>query len=277
MGIGYLPKNTYPVLLKLNNMKAIYAFKIFKGHYKPLNENFINLAKLSVKSAKKYYKTKFYCDQESLDFFTENDIIFDEIVIMDNFVNDYPNQSSISKIYAMMNESEPYILLDFDTVLLEELYTPYTITYGHPEVNLNMSYVNVGGISYVNDFYIIPFNENIKKYYNQDDLSKFNWALYPSFCLVIVKNPTIMSTIFKTLFSLISKEDMSRIPPMLIEQFLSHQYIIKHKVDFGFITQDHYYNDGDFSGLELITKKYVHLHINKKMIKDEIKYLENII
>ena len=55
-------------------MIAIFAFKITPGHYKPLNDDFIRLAKLSVKSAKKYYKTKFYCDNDSLIFFNKHGI-----------------------------------------------------------------------------------------------------------------------------------------------------------------------------------------------------------
>jgi replicative superfamily II helicase len=73
------------------------------------------------------------------------------------------------------------------------------------------------------------------------------------------------------------KEDIIKITPSLLEQFLSHQYVIKHKIDFGFVTHDQYYNPGEFNSLELISKKYVHLHINNKMIIDELNYLEEII
>ena len=41
----------------------------------------------------------------------------DEIIIVDNFKKELRNHYSMYKIYAMMNETEPYILLDFDTVL----------------------------------------------------------------------------------------------------------------------------------------------------------------
>ena len=258
-------------------MIAIFAFTIIPDHYKPLNDDFIRLAKLSVKSAKKYYKTKFYCDRKSLAFFAEHGIFFDEVVIINGFVNDYPTVYSISKIYAMMNETEPYILLDFDTVLLEKLESTHTITYGQPETDFNVPHISADSISFVYDFYVKPFNDHIKKYYSQEELSNFNWLLYPCFCLVMVKNPIILKDIFNKLFDLIDKEDIGRITPSLLEQFLSHQYIIKNKVDFGFITHDQYYNPGDFNALQLISKKYVHLHINNKIITDEIAYLEEII
>lgn len=258
-------------------MKVIYAFKKMDYHYKPLNDDFIRLAKLSVKSAKKYYKTKFYCDEESLKLFNDNDIFFDEVVLLDSFIDDYPNQYSISKMYAMMNETEPYVLLDFDVVLFEKLESTHTITYGHPEIEIDKPYINLDGLMWVYDFYIRPFNDHIKHYYTHDELIKFNWMTYPSFCVVMVKNPLVFNVIFKTIFNLLSIEDVSKITPTLLEQFLSHQYVIKHNVDYGFLTSNTYNNDDEFNPTELITKKYVHLHINKKNIKDEIKYLEEII
>lgn len=258
-------------------MTAIFAFKMINNHYKPINDNFIRLAKLSVNSAKKYYKTKIYCDIESINFFNSVHILFDEVVIINEFINDYQNQYSIAKIYAMMKETEPYILMDFDVVLLEKLVSPHTITYGHPEISINRNHINTDEIIWVHDFYVKPFNEHIRKYYNNDELSKINWTTYPSFCVVMVKNPLIMSNNFKTIFSLIGKEDINKITPTLLEQFLSHQYILKYNVDFGFITEHPYYNGDKFDKLKLISNKYVHLHINKEMISDELNCLEEII
>lgn len=260
-------------------MVAIYAFKKFEGHYKPLNDEFIRLAKLSVRSAKKYYKTKLYCDKESLDFFHKNGILFDEFVLMDDFVDKYPNQFSISKIYAMMREKEPYVMLDFDVVLFEILSPKYTITYGHPEVQINHKYVGLDTLLYTYDFYIKPFNSYIRKYYTDNDISKMDWLIYPSFCVVIVTNPALISEIYKTIFNLISLDDIEKIPPTLLEQFLCHQEIVKNKADFGFLSTDHYINGDNisFNKLDMISKKYAHLNINNKKINDELIYLESIV
>ena len=261
-------------------MTAIFAFKIIDNHYKPINDDFIRLAKLSVKSAKKFYKTKIYCDVNSHDFFTQNNILFDEVVIIDEFIDDYPTQYSIPKIYAMIKETEPYILMDLDVVLFEKLESSRTITYGYPEINLNRKHVNMNIVTWAQDAYIKPFVNNIQKYYNQQELFAMNWAIYPCFCVVIVKNPMIMSTIFKTIFELIDKEDIHKITPTLLEQFLSHQYIIKYNVDFGFInenaTDDTYDHDG-FDKLKLISNKFLHLQTNKPSISDQLNFLEEII
>ena len=258
-------------------MKAIFAFSTVKTYYKPINDNFIRLAKLSVKSAKKYYKTKIYCDEESLDFFTKNGILFDEVVIIKDFIYEYQNHYSISKIYAMMNEKDPYIILDFDTVLLEKIDTTHTITYGHKEYDLTKFYVNLNGMLWVRDYYLTPFNNHVKEHYDKNDIDKFNWNIYPSFCLVMVNKPTFLELIYRDIFSKVPKIDIESIPPPLLEQFLPHQYLIKHNVDFGFLTENNYFCDSEFNNLELISKKYVHLSILNKNINEELNFLETII
>jgi hypothetical protein len=96
---------------------------------------------------------------------------------------------------------------------------------------------------------------------------------------MMVKNPLLISRIYKNLFDKISLEDIERIPPTLLEQFLCHQEVIKNDVDFAFLSTDHYINgDGiEFNEMDMISKKYVHLNINNKKINDEIIYLESII
>ncbi len=260
-------------------MNAVYAYTQKDHHYKPLNENFVRLAKLSVKSSKKYYKTRFYCDEPSLQFFNENGIFFDEIIMVDDFVKDYPTVSSISKIYAMIHQTEPYLLLDFDTVLLEEITSPYTITYGHPEIQINNKYISLDTLLYTHNRYLEPFNNHIRKYFNDNELLKMDWLMYPSFCLVMVKAPLLIGEIYLNIFNTILKEDIAKIPSELVEQFLCHQKIVKYKVDYGFLSTDHYENGDhlDFNIMNIISKKYVHLNINNKKIKDELIYLENII
>jgi len=261
-------------------MTAIFAFKIIHNHYKPINDDFIRLAKLSVKSAKKFYKTKIYCDLNSHIFFQQNNILFDEVIIINEFIDDYPTQFSIPKIYAMIKETEPYILMDLDVVLFEKLESIHTITYGYPEVNLNREHVDMHMVNWAQDAYIKPFVNNIKKYYNDQELTIMNWSIYPCFCVVIVKNPIIMSTIFKTIFKLIDNKDIHEITPTLLEQFLSHQYIIKYGIDFGFICKgatDNPHDLNSFDRLAFISNKFVHLHINKPIISEQLNFLEEII
>lgn len=260
-------------------MVAVYAYTQRLKHYKPLNDDFVRLAKLSVKSTKKHYKTKLYCDEQSLEFFNENDIFFDEVVMVNGLVDDYPTIFSFSKIFAMLHETEPYILLDFDVVLFEKLTPIHTITYGHPEVQINHRYIGLDTLLYTYDRYLKPFNDHIRKYFNDYDFSRIDWLMYPSFCLVMVQNPKLISEIYNDILNQIPKEDITNITSELFEQFLCHQKIVKHNVDYGFLSADHY-NVNDNSELvliDLLSKKYVHLNINSKKIKDEITYLETVI
>lgn len=259
-------------------MIAVFAFKFIHDHYKPLNDNFIRLAKLSVLSAKKFYKTKIYCDEDSFQFFTKNEIFFDEVIIIKEFINDYPNHYSIAKIYAMLMETQAYILMDFDVVLLKKInLEKKQIIYAHPEINLNQEYLDLNAITYTYSSYVKPFIDYIKKYFNSEELSIMNWSIYPCFCIVIVRNPEIMSSIFKQIFKLIDKSDINKITPTLLEQFLSHQYIIKQNIDFGFLNEINPDDNGVFfDKLKLLANKYVHLDINKPLINDKLNCLEEV-
>ena len=266
-------------------MKIVFGFTNFAGHYKPLNDDFFRLAKLSVKSAKKFYGTKIYCDTVSLNLFFEKGITFDEVIIIDDFILKYTdnytyncNQYSISKIYAMMNETEPYILMDFDVILMEKLESNHSITYGQPEEIFNGKHININQLSWAYDSYINPFNTYMRKYFDEKDIDNFNWAVYPSFCVLMVKIPYFVNTIFKEIMDIVPREEIYNIPPTLLEQFIFHQYVIKHNVDFGFFIP-YIYKDysSNFESLDLISQKFVHININKRDVRKNINYLENII
>jgi len=253
-------------------MIAVYSFIKLDRYYKPINNDFIRLARLSVKSVSRFYKTKIYCDAASLELFTSKEIYFDDVVIIDEFINDYKNHSSIAKIYAMMVETEPYITFDFDIVLFEKLLTTHTITYSHPEVVINEK-TQMNELDWVNKQYHTPFNLYLKEFYN--DGSYFDWSTYPCFCIVYVNNPLLISSIYKDIFNRLPIETIEQIPPVLLEQFLCHQYILKYKTDFGFFS-DNISIDNDFKLLDLVSKKYLHININNLNSKSIIKELETI-
>ena len=266
-------------------MKVVFGFTHVVNHYKPINDNFFRLAKLSVKSAKKFYKTKIYCDNISLNLFKEKGITFDEVIIIDEFILKYTdnyeynsNQYSISKIYAMMNETEPYILMDFDVILMEKLESTHSITYGQPEEILNGEHITLNQLLWAHDSYINPFNTHMKKYFDDKDISHFNWTTFPSFCVLMVKLPYFVSTIFKEIMDIVPREEIYKIPPTLLEQFIFHQYVLKHNVDFGFFIP-HIYKDysTNFESLDLISQKFLHINTNKKDSRKNIGYLENIV
>ncbi len=258
-------------------MNAIFAYNKMDYHYKPMNDDFLRLAKLSVKSAKKYYNTKFYGDKESYEYFKQNDINFDTVVILNNEdIFKYYNIYSISKIYGMMRETEPYVLIDFDVVLFERLESNHTITYGQPELIIEED-VALKELTWAYESYIKPFDENLKDFYVKE-LEHFRWKVYPSFCVMMVNNPLFVSSSYKDILNRIPQDVVHKLTPTLLEQLLLHQYVNYFKVDYGFFVEYNYYNiDTDFHPIKMTSKKFVHLNINDENIKLELKYLEGII
>lgn len=258
-------------------MNAIYAYKEFSNHYKPLNDDFYELSKLSIISAKKYYKTVLYCDSVTNKKFIENGLLFDEVIILDKIENYGGNLYCIPKIMAMMEQKEPYIMLDFDSIILEPITSNHTITYGHYEVNL-MNNSNDDVINWYHESYIKPFREHLKNYFNNDELNFFDWIKTPNFSLLIVNNPYIVNHIYRTIIDRIPLNVMEKCTATLIEQFLCHQFLNILKVDYGVLINEMYLLDFDFNNKEFNTKhflfkKYVHININDVKIKEIIKLL----
>ena len=100
-------------------MKVIYAFKQFSKHYKPFDDTFFELARLSVELSKKYYTTEFYCDSESKILFEANGVFFDKVIVSDKIESYSGSLTSMAKVYAMIEQTEPYIIVDFDTLILK--------------------------------------------------------------------------------------------------------------------------------------------------------------
>lgn len=258
-------------------MKAIFAFNKVNYHYKPINDDFLRLAKLSVKSAKKYYKTKFYGDRQSYEYFKKNEILFDDVtIISDNEISKYYNIYSISKIYGMIYETEPYIILDFDVVLFEKLESNKSITYGQPELVIEED-VALKQLMWAYDSYINPFNTHLKEYY-LNELEDFRWKVYPSFCVMIVNNPMFVSSSYIDIFKRIPERVVHKITPTLLEQLLLHQYVNYFNVDYNFFMEHNYHNKNqDFGNIKLISKKFIHLNINDEKIKLILDCLDKII
>ena len=213
-------------------MKVIYSFKTFKHHYKPLDETFYKVAACSVAAASKFYKTKLYCDSNSAGLFQEKEIKFDEVVVLDSINNYNGELYCMPKILAMIEEDEPYIHMDLDSMIFEKIYSPHTITYAYKELELaNNSKTNQ--IDYLNKFYVNPYNEFLK-----DKLEYINpsWSTIPNHSFVMVKSPELVKKIYSDLINEISS-DIEKISPMLLEQFLLYQVLKNNNTDIGYITE----------------------------------------
>jgi hypothetical protein len=215
-------------------MIAIYSFKRFKHHYKALDQTFIRLAKYSVECASKWYKTKLYSDSKSREMFDSYEIYFDEYEVLDE-IEEYKGISyCMPKLYAMMAESDPYILFDFDSIVYEKLNFPESITYAYPEVDLRQG-APTSAIKYTLEHYIKPFElipEN--KFHSEIET---DWSIIPNHSLIAVKNPELVKGIYSKILDLLTEEEIEILPPMLVEQYLLYRYLVKNKIKVGYVNE----------------------------------------
>lgn len=220
-------------------MKAIFSFKKLKtDHYKPIDDNFFKLAKLSVELAKKYYHTEFYGDDESYKLFEEKGIQFDSVVILDSIQNYNGDITSYAKLMAMIEQTEPYMCLDFDTLLFEKIETKSTISFGYPEIvdyslhNILLKDDFIEYVKYVNQYY----KRHLIKYKNKlSDLSNVYLDTIPNYSLFIVKNPILVTNILKDIFERFEESELEEMGAMFIEQYLIYCYLKNLNVDCNYI------------------------------------------
>lgn len=261
-------------------MKVIYAFKQYhKPHYKPIDANFFKLAKLSVELAKKFYKTEFYCDSSSKILFEENGVAFDEVIVLDKIENYTGSITSMSKIYAMMEQSEPYIILDLDTLIFQKLPEVYTIGFAYPEiVRLHLNTLideprPNAYLDYLDRFYKQPLDNHRHKFPEwfivHPDSSANN-------SLVMVRHPFLVTAIYKEILSKFTFKDLDDIGAMFIEQFLLYFYLKNHNIDVGYFADNRVVPTT--INYELVMHKFIHMMDYHEDVKldEKMNYISNL-
>lgn len=261
-------------------MKVIYAFQQFKKEfYKPFDDTFFKLARLSVEMAKKYYTTEFYCDSESKIIFESNGVFFDKVIVLDEIEKYEGSITSMCKIYAMMAQTEPYIISDLDTIIFQKLPEVYTIGFAYPEiVRLHLNTLleeprQDPYLDYLERFYKIPLDNHRHKFPEwfivHPDSSANN-------CIVSVRHPYLIKAIYQEILSKFTTKDFDDIGAMFIEQFLLYFYLKNHNIDVGYFATGR--DNPSQVGYELLTYKFLHMmnyHQDDK-IHDKIDYISNM-
>ena len=232
--------------------RAIYSYTIIDNYWKGQSDLFFKLAKLSVKFAKRHYKdVAFYTDRKTEKKFREYGIEFDEVVYLPELKGVNEHSYGLAKIYAMQAQNEPYVILDFDTLLFENIQTPHTITYGYKEGEPEV----IGGKEYINRYYLEPYQHMRDKI----DIP-LDWLTFPNNSFVAVKNPFLVKNIYNKILD-IMKDDLDKqtTTVQFYEQCLLYNYLAHYKTDIGFL-----YEYAPFP--EHASEYNINLALAKKMI-----------
>jgi hypothetical protein len=241
-------------------MKVIYSFKELRtDHYKPIDDNFFKLAKLSVELAKKYYTTEFYGDDSSYRLFNEKGIEFDKVVLLDSIKNYNGDITSYSKLMAMMNQTEPYMCLDFDSLLFQQIPNDSTFIFGYPEIS-SLKLHNIltedypeKFLDYVNLYYkrhLVKYKHKFPSYLNPSTNE------IPNFSLFVCNHPTLIREILNDIFNRFEENELEEMGAMFIEQLLIYLYLIELEVDVKFLYDSNFINDIEI--IQILKHKFYH-------------------
>jgi len=216
-------------------MKAIYSYKRFKHHYKPLDETFFKVAACSVKSVSKFYKTTLYTDSYGAYLFESKGITFDKVIVDDEIEKYDGELYCMPKIFSMIKQTEPYVHVDFDTIIFEEIWSPHTITYAYWDIDFSNNPKTDQFQSMIYHYYD-PYVKYVKDIFEEELEPK--WLRVPNHSFFMVKNPQLVTDLYNYILDKMPQHTLDVCDsPMLIEQFLFFQYLLKHKVDFGFVNE----------------------------------------
>ena len=241
---------------------AIYSYKILDKFWKERGDSFFKLAEVSVFNAKKLYHTVLYSDQHTKLVFDSKEIFFDSYVTSDKLFEDVNEHTyGLSKLFAMLDQTEPYVTLDLDTVIFEKVTTSAPVTYGYKEINLASKTtfpLRTLQLEYVKEYYY-----NCHSYFEprvEDRDIEFDWNFFPSNSLIYVNNPEIMKEVILEMLNLVNK-DYRKMTVQYYEQFLVYNLLKFYDVKIKFL-YNNVPNPDLSSGItynSLIKNKFLHL------------------
>lgn len=210
--------------------RAIYTWKSTTGHYKGFTKRGIEVMKLSVESANKFYDTELFCDSKSKSLFIKNKIPFKKITVVDWLDNFKSKNWGLAKLETMRHQTSEYVHLDLDTILVKKLKEfDEDICWGYYEVDFSSikehgnDKLKWKDIKYVLENYI-----NIALKYEKDRIDDFDFSVVPNNSLMIVNKPYPIGDMITKLMEMTSDYngpfDVSK--NMFMEQFLFHQLVI---------------------------------------------------
>jgi hypothetical protein len=216
-------------------MKVIYTFKKFKNIPNIENPIFLDMARLSVQYSKMFYKTELYCDEKSKKFFDKNNIKFDNVFVLDEIENYDGEMYTIPKMITYSKQTEPYIHLDFDTIVLKHLTFNKSVTFGYHDEDYSQ-YINIKYSPFVYNTYINTFENHIKNYYDPNEYLQWRWMKFTNNSLFAVNDYIFVSNTYSEILERL--KDVTLLPDpeinigQFLEQFLIVSYLDSHKKNY---------------------------------------------
>ena len=244
--------------------KAVYAYKLYGQHYKPLDQSFFDVARLSVFFAKKFYTTVLHCDSYTKNELERNDVFFDEYVLHDDWPEiNTSSQSGIYKVLVVSQQTDPFVLLDLDTIIFAPIVSTADITYGFAETSSD--YMTTGNFEYVYEYYYKSYIANKHKI----DIPLY-WSTFPNNSLVAFKNAAISNFAAHRILNL--NLDFKKSSAQFYEQFLLYNFMRFYDAKISFLQK----NLHDLSGYNIyqhMGRGFIHLSdyykdSGKKLMKE---------
>jgi hypothetical protein len=232
-------------------LRAIYAYKHLDKFWKEPSKDFYTLAKLSTLLAARHYVTTLYTDEFTHEIFKKEGVEFDEVIYLPSLEIVTENNYGMSKVLAMMEQTEPYIILDLDTLIFEPITSDSTVTYGYKEGETD----KVEGIHYIQKYYLNSY----ERYKHKIDLT-IDWSIYPNNCLVAVKNPFIIREIYTKVLEIIDN-DYFNSTVQFYEQKLLYDFLVSYDTDIRFLYERTPVPEKEsmYEVMDVVTKKFAHL------------------
>ena len=169
------------------------------GYTKGVSNNVISICRLSVEQANKFGTTVLFCDTKSAEFWSNQNIPFSKIKVLDELDELNTHHWGLHKLLTMANFPDmPYIHIDMDIILLNNptIHHGHDVTFGFPAWDFRTAHtIDADEISYVNDVYV----DTYKKWHRDDyshlvDSGLMDFGSTPSMCYIQVNNQKSIRT-----------------------------------------------------------------------------------
>ena len=218
--------------------RAIYTFKSSKNFDYLSSPLFIELGKLSVDQANKFYETELYCDSISYEYFKSCPLNFYKIHVLPSLDEYKGNTFGVYKMLTCLAQTDSYVHLDFDTILFKPLSIKSKINFGYFDEDFRgKKYVHYP--YFIREFYINLFEYKLKNYVDPDDYLRWNWNVFPNCSLLAVNDYNAVIRIYEKVLEMFSPalhfSDYNAKLSQFLEQYMLGEYLEQAEVDFSSI------------------------------------------